>query len=175
MSDETPSASNFALTANPCDNPPKWPPAPAPTKNPLAVMQWATGQKKDKFGCTRDAGKNFHAGIDIKAAIGTPCFSTEDATVKDVGTFGELGLCVGISFTKSGDVYGVAYCHLKKASVKVGESLKAGQQVGECGISGNAEPENPHLHLEVQNQVWVAYNNSADRSKYGLNPNSYIS
>ena len=172
MADRISSTTDTA--ANPCDKPPNWPAAPAPTKNPLAVMQWATGLPKDKFGCTRDQGTKFHAGIDIKAAVGTACFATEDAKVKDVGDFGELGLSVGISFTKNGKVYGVGYCHLKKASVKIGDSVKAGDKVGETGTDGNADASNPHLHLEVQDQVWVAYKEAADRSKHAVNPNSYV-
>lgn len=175
MPDQPRSTTDVTLATNPCDTPPNWPLAPSPTKNPLASMQWATGLNKDKFGCTRDGGTKFHAGIDIKAAVGTACFATEAAKVKDVGWFGELGQCVGISFTKNGKTYGVAYCHLQeKVFVKVGDSVKAGDKLGETGLSGNAETSNPHLHLEVQDQVWVAYNPAEDRSKHALNPNSYI-
>jgi|ERR1043166_8074876 murein DD-endopeptidase MepM/ murein hydrolase activator NlpD len=161
-------------TSNPCDNPPKWPTAPAPTKNPLAVMAWATGTQKDKFGCTREQGKKFHAGIDIKAKIGTDCVATEDAKVEAVAAGVDLGDYVTISFKRDGKTYGVAYCHLSKRIVKEGQKVKAGEKLGETGVSGNAEPDNPHLHLEVQDQVWVGYAESAERSKHGLNPNSYI-
>jgi murein DD-endopeptidase MepM/ murein hydrolase activator NlpD len=174
MADRIPSTTDVTLATNPCDNPPNWPAAPAPTKKPLAVMAWATGLQKDKFGCTRDQGTKFHAGIDIKAAVGTPCFATEDAKVEEVGFGTEVGKYVSISFIKSGKTHGVSYCHLSKTSVIKGASVKAGDKVGETGVTGNAEPNNPHLHLEVQDQVWVAYDNSADRSKHGINPNSYI-
>lgn len=165
------------LLANPCDGSPTWNKAPSPSSNPLDTMEWATGTKKDKFGCTRtnaDGSKKFHAGIDIKAAIGTDCFATEDATVTDVGSGSDLGSWVAISFTKGGKKYGVAYCHLSKQSVKNGDKLKKGDKVGETGISGNAEVNNPHLHLEVQDQVWVAYSSVSDRSTHGLDPNDYI-
>ncbi len=41
------------------------------------------------------------------------------------------------------------YCHLKQDSIVVakGETVKAGQKIGEVGQSGNAEF--PHVHLEV--------------------------
>jgi murein DD-endopeptidase MepM/ murein hydrolase activator NlpD len=165
------------LVASPCDGAPTWAKAPSPSSNPLDTMEWATGTKKDKFGCTRtdaDGSKKFHAGIDIKAAIGTDCFATEDATVTDVGSGLDLGNWVAISFIKGGKKYGVAYCHLSKQSVKNGDKLKKGDKVGETGISGNAEINNPHLHLEVQDQVWVAYSSASDRSKHGLDNNDYI-
>jgi murein DD-endopeptidase MepM/ murein hydrolase activator NlpD len=160
---------------NPCAKPTKWPVAPSPTVTPLKAMEWATGGDKDKFGCTRDAGKKFHAGIDIKAPVGTPCYATEDAKVEEVGFGTDLGTYVSISFKKGTQTYGVAYCHLSKTSVKKNDTIKAGAKIGETGITGNAEPANPHLHLEVQNQVWVAYANAADRSVHGVNPNGYIS
>jgi len=159
---------------NPCDNPPAWPLAPAPTENPLATMAWATNTQKDKFGCTRDGGKKFHAGIDIKAKVGTECFATEDAKVEEVGYGSDLGKYVSISFKKDGKIYGVAYCHLSKQSVVKGAQVKAGDTLGETGVTGNADPNNPHLHLEVQDQVWVAYSKPSDRSDHGVNPNAYI-
>ena len=137
-------------------------------------MSWATGLLKDKFGCTRNGGSKFHAGIDIKAAIGTACFATENANVEEVGYGCDVGKYVSISFKKDGKTIGVAYCHLSKTTVNKGDSVKAGDKVGETGVTGNADANNPHLHLEVQDQVWVAYDNSSDRSQHGLNPNGYI-
>jgi murein DD-endopeptidase MepM/ murein hydrolase activator NlpD len=84
MPDKTESNFESTFVTNPCDNPPNWPLAPQPSKKPLASMQWATGLKKDKYGCTRDGNKKFHAGIDIKAVEGTACFATEDARVNSL-------------------------------------------------------------------------------------------
>lgn len=159
---------------NPCDKPSTYTMAPKPSKDPLTVMAWATGTPKDKFGCTRDAGKKFHAGIDIKAAIGTECYAVEDAKVEEVGSGDEVGLYVSLSYTRAGKTYGVAYCHLSKRSVTKGDSVKAGDVIGKTGTSGNAEVGNPHLHLEVQDQIWVAYADAESRAKHSLNSNSYM-
>ena len=137
-------------------------------------MEWATGALKDKFGCTRNSGSKFHAGIDIKAELGTDCFATERSKVEEVGYGTDLGKYVSISFKKEGKTYGVAYCHLSKTSVKKGDSVEAGQKIGKTGKTGNASEDNPHLHLEVQDQVWVAYDTADERSEHGLNPNSYV-
>ena len=159
---------------NPCEDPPVWPSAPSPSVTPLKVMEWSSGTTKDQFGCSRDSGKKFHAGIDIKAPVGTPCYAMENAKVEEVGFGEDVGKYVSISFKKAGKDYGVAYCHLKNTSVKKGASVKAGDQVGDTGITGNADASNPHLHLEIQDQVWIAYANAADRSVHGINPNNYI-
>lgn len=163
--------------SNPCDSTTSWTKAPKPSHNPLAVMKWATGQEQDKFGCTRkdaQGKKKFHAGLDLQAPIGTKCFAVEDAKVEDVGSGADLGKWVSISFTKNGKTFGVAYTHLSKQSVKNGDNVKAGAELGETGDSGNAAGETPHLHLEVQDQVWVAYASAADRSKHGLDPNDWV-
>jgi murein DD-endopeptidase MepM/ murein hydrolase activator NlpD len=138
-------------------------------------MEWATGTLKDRFGCTRNSCTKFHAGIDIKATVGTACYATEDGKVEEVGYGKDLGKYVSISFNKDGKTYGVAYCHLSKRSVSKGATVAAGQKLGETGIMGNADSSNPHLHLEVQGQIFVAYDNAFVRSKHSLDSNSYIS
>ena len=160
---------------NPCDNAPNWPAAPNPLRNPLKVMEWATGKQKDKFGCTRDGGTKFHAAIDIKAAVGTECYAVSDAKVEEVGYGDDVGTYVSISYKIGAQIIGVAYCHLSKTQVKKGDTVTAGAVLGKTGTSGNADPAEPHLHLEYQKQVWVAYADASDRSKITMNPNSLIS
>ena len=159
---------------NPCDAAPNWPLAPKPVKSPLAAMKWATGTQKDRFGCTRDAGMKFHAAIDLEAAEGTLCFAVADAKVEEVGYGKDVGKYVSISYKEGRQTIGVAYCHLSKARVKKVDIVKAGTIIGETGTTGNASGGVPHLHLEIQNQVWVAYEFADDRSKHAMNSNSYM-
>jgi len=51
---------------------------------------------------------------------------------------------------RSGDFF-VLLCHLKKdsAKVKIGDLVRAGQQLGEVGNSGSSIQ--PHLHIQVMN------------------------
>lgn len=137
-------------------------------------MKWATGTQKDKFGCTRDAGTKFHAAIDLEAAEGTLCFAVADAKVEEVGYGKEVGKYVSISYKVGLQTIGVAYCHLSKPLAAKGATLKAGAIIGKTGTTGNASGGVPHLHLEIQNQVWVAYELADDRSKHALNSNSYM-
>jgi lysozyme len=161
-----------------CDSGPTWLEAPTPTKSPLSEMKWANDLEKDKFGCTRNdavGNKKFHGGIDIKAAIGTNCFATEDSVVTAIGYGNDLGKYVAIKFTKDGKTYGVAYCHLSKHDIlSIGDNVTAGTVVGKTGKTGNVGTDASHLHLEVHNTEWKAYDNDADRSAHSLNPNNYI-
>ncbi|MEY3498399.1 MAG: hypothetical protein RL308_68 [Bacteroidota bacterium] len=160
-----------------CDSTPIWIKVPTPSYFPLEKMEWATGTKKDKFGCTRinsDGTKKFHAGIDLKAKVGTLCFAMEDSTVESVGFGQELGKWVTLSYKKGGKIIGVAYCHLSETSVVEGTKIIAGTKIGKTGVSGNAEPTNPHLHLEFQDQIFVAYSDVSNRIKHGLDPNEMV-
>lgn len=47
-----------------------------------------------------------------------------------------------------GNGYTSLYGHLQKATVKQGETVSAGQQVGVIGSTGNSS--GPHLHLRVR-------------------------
>jgi murein DD-endopeptidase MepM/ murein hydrolase activator NlpD len=147
-------------------------------------MKWATGQTKDKFGCTRRDGagnKKFHAGIDLDANVGTECFATEAGTINIVRTgvsdgdsSKALGNYVGVEFKKAGKTYGAGYCHLKTVSVSRGASVTAGQSLGTTGISGNASVSNPHLHLEIHDKAWRPYATASERAKHTLDPNDYV-
>lgn len=164
----------LTTNTNPCDDTQTWAKAPAPSKMPLTSMAWAIDATKSGFGCLRDGGTKFHAGIDIKAPVGTTCYATEDGKVEELGYGDDVGSYVTISFKKGGKTYGAAYCHLSKRTAKKGDPIKAGDIIGETGISGNADASNPHLHLEVQNQIWTGYADAAERSKHSLDPNDYI-
>ena len=167
-----------AFDASACDGDPSWDKAPSPSTNPLTKMEFANGLEKDKFGCTRkdSAGKKkFHGGIDIKAAVGTDCFATEDSVVTAIGAGADLGKYVAIKFTKGGKVFGVAYCHLSKHDIlSVGDKVTAGTVVGKTGKTGNVGTDEPHLHLEVHSTEWVAYASDVERSAHSLDPNDYI-
>jgi|GEM_PF-6626200 len=73
-------------------------------------------------------------------------------------------------------MFGVAYCHLSQHDIlNVGNNITSGTVVGKTGKTGNVGTDEPHLHLEVQNQEWVAYASDAERSAHSLNSNNYIS
>lgn len=88
-----------------------------------------------------------HPGIDLSVPAGTPVFATANGKVKlarvstleaGYGTFIELDHGNGIV---------TRYAHLQDIAVKVGQSVRAGQQIGTSGNSGASAI--PHLHYEV--------------------------
>lgn len=85
-----------------------------------------------------------HTGIDIVAPRGTPVVSSANGRVSLVGHQGEYGLMVEVDHG-----YGITtrYAHLSRASVRVGQTVGRGEQLGNVGQSGLAT--GPHLHYEV--------------------------
>lgn len=84
-----------------------------------------------------------HKGIDIAAVEGTPVVASLDGKVYRAGRAGTLGLAVYIEH--SGDRHSV-YGHLSKISVKAGQWVKRGSEIGQVGKTGLATGS--HLHFE---------------------------
>ena len=93
---------------------------------------------------SRSAGG--HSGLDITAAAGTPVKSAAAGTVVSKNASGgAYGLHVVV---KHADGVYTLYAHLSAITVSVGQSVSAGQQVGNVGSTGNSG--GPHLHFEVR-------------------------
>ena len=88
---------------------------------------------------------SFHSGVDFAGKPGTPIFATGDGTVEpSSGRMQGYGVVVIINH---GYGYKTLYAHLSKATVKPGEKVKRGQEIGKLGRTGSATGN--HLHYEV--------------------------
>ena len=85
-----------------------------------------------------------HMGIDIVAAIGTPVVASANGRVASAGHRGDYGLLIEIDH---GHGVRTRYAHLSGTSVKVGQMVKRGQEIGAVGTTGLSV--GPHLHYEV--------------------------
>jgi murein DD-endopeptidase MepM/ murein hydrolase activator NlpD len=106
------------------------------------------GRLTDNFGYRRDPFTKrmaFHHGADFSAPRGTPVFATADGVVKRVYKAPGYGNMVELDH---GLGYTTVFGHLKKATVRRGEHVKRGEQVGEVGNTGRSTA--PHLHYEVR-------------------------
>ncbi len=111
-----------------------------------------------------------HTGIDIDAKRGTPVIAAADGSVVWAG----IGLYKGPD--SPDDPYGIAvairhnfgfdrrqlytiYAHMDRVDVSVGQTVKAGDQIGIVGNTGFTT--GPHLHFEVRlerNSFYVSRN-----------------
>lgn len=92
-------------------------------------------------------GSRDHKGIDIRAYKGTPIFATHDGKItSNTSNFGIVQI--------TGDNgMSTRYLHLsKRTPLKIGDFVKAGQQIGEAGgvgPNGRVDAYGSHLHYEV--------------------------
>jgi murein DD-endopeptidase MepM/ murein hydrolase activator NlpD len=95
-------------------------------------------------------GEAFHAGIDLSAPLGTPILAAADGLVTYAGgPRGGFGNLIVIEHTIDGQRVATYYAHmyLPGIHVTVGQSVTAGQHIGDVGSAGKST--GPHLHIEV--------------------------
>ena len=117
----------------------------------------ANFKEGDKYGVgrLRTAGRgklraSIHTGIDIRAQVGTALYPITNGVVIQVGKDRRLWRN-GISVTyKTNSGLIVKYIHLRKAFVRVGQRIDVRTKLGEIGITGNASPNNPHVHVQIK-------------------------
>lgn len=90
-----------------------------------------------------------HDGIDLKADAGTPVLSSVDGTVTDTGYDATLGNYVVIS---DGAGLETVSAHLSEVSVKSGDAVRAGQETGKVGATGNATGNVLHFEVRVNGE-----------------------
>lgn len=116
-------------------------------------------KKKGSWKC------GYHTGIDRVCSINPTLVAIADGKIIRVNDCGNsYGNHVVIRIT---DKLVILYAHLRdKPTVKVGQSVKAGQKIGIMGNTGNSF--GAHLHIEIQLAPNWNYNKNL------ANPNNYI-
>ncbi len=99
------------------------------------------------FGAERDAGRRNHRGADIFAPRGTPVVAAADGMVTRANTTEVGGNVVWMSSTNGR--LRLYYAHLDSHAVVAGQRVRAGDQLGTVGNTGNARTTSPHLHFGV--------------------------
>jgi murein DD-endopeptidase MepM/ murein hydrolase activator NlpD len=115
-------------------------PAPLPAPVPPPIVS--------SFGAWRGEGGGppavRHAGIDIRAPVGTPVLAAADGVVLRTGTQAFAGRLVILGHAET---LATVYFHLSAVTVSVGRRVRRGDEIGRVGTSGNATA--PHLHFGV--------------------------
>jgi hypothetical protein len=85
-----------------------------------------------------------HAGIDIRATMGTPVLAAADGVVLRTGSQVYAGRLILVEHDT--DLM-TAYYHLSAIEVVPGQAVRRGEVLGRVGMTGNATA--PHLHFGV--------------------------
>lgn len=96
--------------------------------------------RKDPFTGKRE----FHAGLDIVANVGSWVVATADGVVTKAGRMGGYGKVV---FVSHGNGLSTRYAHLSRIQVQSGQQVRRGDLLGKVGATGRAMGY--HLHYEV--------------------------
>ncbi|RIK33363.1 MAG: hypothetical protein DCC57_25125 [Chloroflexi bacterium] len=118
----------------------------------LSKLVWpAKGLITQRFGERVDYylsafGSQGHNGLDIGAPLGTPVVAPASGEVMWVDSDDAYGNYVRIWHPAHGFH---SFCaHLDSTEVTAGQTVKAGQEIGKMGSTGNST--GPHLHFEIR-------------------------
>lgn len=98
------------------------------------------------------AGPEFHYGVDLANATGTPIWAAADGVVSYAAPLSSYGNVVIVTHSIDGQIYTTVYAHLSAFNVSVGQEVTQGQQIAAMGSTGRST--GPHLHFEVHIGPW---------------------
>ena len=104
---------------------------------------WPCGQSRDYFHHSGEVANAIDFNIPGSADLGTPALASAAGTVRSAGSNGGYGNEVVVDH---GGGWSSRVAHLSAFSVKVGQVVRTGQELGKVGSTGNSS--GPHLHYE---------------------------
>lgn len=140
---------------------------PVPQVSAGAWTRPTTGTITSQHGLRNLGGSNeYHYGLDIGNAAGTPVVAAADGVVSHAAPLGGYGNLVMISHVIDGEVFTTVYAHLNGFNVSQGQTVSKGQQIGIMGSTGRST--GPHLHFEIHTGPWQG------QQVNNINPMYYI-
>ncbi|HYO13257.1 MAG TPA: M23 family metallopeptidase [Thermoanaerobaculia bacterium] len=105
-------------------------------------------QLQNTFDDARSEGR-VHQAMDIMAPRNTPVVAVEAGRIAKLFTSDQGGLTI-YQFDPT-ETYSYYYAHLERYApgLREGDRVARGQLLGYVGTSGNAGPDNPHLHFAI--------------------------
>lgn len=113
-----------------------------PSRDPINNSYITSG-----FGGRADpivGGHQFHKGIDFKAKVGDPVLAVADGVVSFSGVRSGYGNVVEVDH---GNGYVTRYAHNSRLMGRIGDLVRAGQQIAKAGSTGRST--GAHVHFEV--------------------------
>lgn len=126
------------------------PPAPTVVGNYiLPVAGVRPEQLTDTFTDAREGGARVHDAIDIMAPRGTPVLAASAGTLEKLFTSNAGGLTIYVRSPDRRTITYYAHLDAYARGLAEGQQVRAGQQLGTVGFTGNADPSAPHLHFAI--------------------------
>lgn len=123
-------------------------PPPATESAPAAPLATVPLPVISGFGEYRGEGGGpnplRHAGIDIRAPVGTSVLAAASGIVIRTGSQANAGRLIVVAHAEN---LSTVYFHLSAVEVTAGQTVQRGDAIGRVGTTGNATT--PHLHFGV--------------------------
>lgn len=113
---------------------------------PLPIEAFPKEKLRDTFKASRGRHRKHHA-IDLGAPKGTPILAVNDGTIERLGRDRRGGIVVYHRDVTGRFVYYYAHLSRYAPGLKVGDTVKRGQQIGEVGTTGRTF--GAHLHFAI--------------------------
>ena len=116
----------------------------------IPVVGVRPDQLVDTFSQSREGGARSHNAIDIMAPLGTPVVAAAAGRVERLFVSARGGNTVYVRSPDRTLIYYYAHLVAYAPGLTEGQTVRRGQPLGTVGFSGDASPEAPHLHFEIQ-------------------------
>ena len=124
-------------------------------------------QLTDTFTQSRQSGARAHNAIDIMAPLGTPVIAAAAGQVEKLFVSVRGGNTVYVRSPDRTLIFYYAHLDAYAPGLAEMQAVRQGQPLGTVGFSGDASPDAPHLHFEIQQ---TALQSNWWQRKVSLNP-----
>ena len=107
-------------------------------------------QLVDTFTQSREGGARAHNAIDIMAPRGTPVVAAAAGQVEKLFVSVRGGNTIYVRSPDRTLIYYYAHLDAYAPGLAERQAVRQGQPLGTVGFSGDASPDAPHLHFEIQ-------------------------
>lgn len=107
-------------------------------------------QLVDTFTQAREGGARVHDAIDILAPRGTPVLAAAAGQVEKLFVSARGGNTVYVRSPDRTLIYYYAHLDAYEPGLAERQTVRQGQRLGTVGSTGDANPDAPHLHFEIQ-------------------------
>jgi peptidoglycan LD-endopeptidase LytH len=124
--------------------------AVAPSGLAVPVAGVAPSQLVDTYTQARAGGSRRHDAIDIMADHGTPVVAAAPGRLEKL--FYSKGGGGITAYVRSDDgrwIYYYAHLQDYAPGLREGQVIKRGDPIGRVGVTGNSNPDGPHLHFAI--------------------------
>ena len=115
----------------------------------IPVMGLSATDLVDTFTDERGGGTRLHEALDIPAEAGTSVVASAPGTLERMFRSDAGGNTIFIRSEDRRTIYYYAHLGEYAPGLNEGQQVRRGQRLGTVGTTGNAEPDEPHLHFEV--------------------------